>query len=146
MKPSAVLEMYMKLYDQQVISPPFVADADSSIKAKLKRSNADCMANNNTTEQPTIVNSKGNVVKRPDHGGIPVHMPEPTFVADPNHRRKTLANCLCALALLSKRDPMFDHKKKNPPKRKNKYDWNLTMTKMDVRRLAKSFTFMARTL
>ena len=139
MEPKAVLEMYEWLYNQHVIVKRFVADDDSSIKAKLKWSNADHKLNHNTTTAPKIINSKGNLVIRPDHGRVPRHMPEPGFVADPNHRRKTLASVLYALATMGKTPP-------EEQKSKVKKPWNMTMTKMDCRRLSKNFAFMARTL
>lgn len=166
MEPLAVLEMYQWLYrEEHVIVDWLVCDDDSSIKAKLKWSNEGYMKNTNTTEIPKIVNSNGNVVDRPNHGGIPEDMPEPSFRADPNHRRKTLANELYALASLNKTTPE-EHarklEKKEAKKKKQRqlnenqdthkkkpakeYEWNLTMTKMDVRRISKNFAFMARTL
>lgn len=168
MEPKAVLQMYVWLFEQCVIVERFVADDDSSIKAKMKWSNADHKLNHNTTSAPRIVNSKGNVVTRPDYGALPRHMPEPGFVADPNHRRKTLASALYALAALGKTSPdeqQKQHEKRleaqkkaaenNNKKPTKKVDtnktwtprpWNCTMTKMDCRRLSKNFAFMARTL
>ena len=177
MEPIAVLKMYEDLYNQQVIVARFVADDDSSMKAKLKWSNEDHMLNTNTTTVPKIINSKGNLVSRPNHGGVPRHMPEPLFVADPNHRRKTLASALYALAALGKTSPkeqreQYDKRikrlemeaeaeaagKTSSNKRKKKKSnttkpkpfvakpWNMTMSKMDCRRLSKNFAFMARTL
>ena len=137
MEPEAMLEMYKNLYEKhQTIVGAIVTDDDSSIKAKLKWSNEDHKKNNNVTEVPKITNRAGNVVPRPDKGSIPAHMPEPQFLADPNHRRKTLANELYALEKLGKQPDKKDPKKK----------WNLTMTKMDVLRLSKNFAFMSKTL
>ena len=144
MEPVAVLNMHKRLCDEhQVIVHRFVCDDDSSIKAKLKWSNADHVTNANTTSAPKIINSKGNLVPRPDHGRVPRHMPEPNFVADPNHRRKTLVGELFALEGLPKTSPE-EQLKKNPKRQPKK--WNLTMSKMDCRRLSKNFAFMARTL
>ena len=50
MEPKAVLDMYACLYSQHVVVGRFIADDDSSIKAKLKWSNADYMVNNTTTD------------------------------------------------------------------------------------------------
>ena len=105
MEPKAVLELYEMLYAQQVVVAVIVCDDDSSIKAKLKWSNADHMTNHGTNNYPTIVNSKGNVVRRPDHGKLQAHMPEPVYVADPNHRRKTLAGELYGLKAKNKTSP-----------------------------------------
>ena len=164
MEPVAVLRMYKWLYSQRVIVKRFVADDDSSMKAKLKWSNEDYKLNTNTTVAPKIINSKGNLAPRPNHGGVPRYMPEPSFVADPNHRRKTLSNGLYGLADLGKTSPEEQREKydamvkkklkeakekgKNPPTMKpfKLKPWNLTMTKMDCRRISKNFAFMARTL
>lgn len=98
-EPLAVLAMVKEMFGtHQVIISTLVTDDDSSIKAKLKWSDEDHVINNNTTEVPTIINGNGNVVDRPNHGGLPGNMPQPTFVADPNHRKKTLKGVLCKLA------------------------------------------------
>jgi len=63
-------------------------------------------------------------------------MPEPGLLADPNHRRKALANELCALEKLGTR----------PDKKDPNEKWNVTMTKMDVLRVSKNFAVMGNTL
>jgi len=92
-------------------------------------------------------------------------MPEPSFKADPNHRRTLLTNELYDLALKNKTSPeeraerikkkqtklIEEAKKKGkePPSFKpdiKSHEWNLTMGKMDVRRLSKNFAFMIPTL
>ena len=158
MEPIAVLDMYKELYDKRVIVRRFVADDDSSIKAKLKWSNPNYKLNTGTTNAPKIINGNGNLVPRPNHGEVPRHMPEPSFVADPNHRRKTLAGVLYKFRDRGKLSPEeqrsnYDRLCKNrkkqgkepPPPFKEK-KWNLTLTGMDVRRLSKNFAFMARKL
>ena len=95
-EPLATLEMVVKLFDDKKVVPAcLIIDDDSSIKAKLKWSNADWKIKNNTAAAPKIVNSNDNLVSRPDHGRLPTHTPEPNFVADPNHRKKTLEGDLC---------------------------------------------------
>ena len=75
MEPMAILEMVVSLYDQQkVLVKTIVTDDDSSIKAKLKWSNADWKVNNNTTEAPKIINRNGKEVTRPNHGELPAHV------------------------------------------------------------------------
>ena len=164
MEPIAVLRMYIWLYQQRVIVQRFVADDDSSMKAKLKWSNDDYKVNTGATSAPKIVNKNGNLTARPNHGRVPRHMPEPLFVADPNHRRKTLSNFLWKLALTLKTSPQqqrinYDNmveRKQQEAKEKGKDPpvikpfkvkaWNYTMTKMDARRISKNFAFMARSL
>ena len=165
MEPIAVLAMYKCIYNQEVTLEWMACDDNSSIKAKLKWSNEDHMKNNNATEIPKVVNSNVNLVDRPNYGGIPGHVPELTFKADPNHGRKILTNELCDLALKNKTTPeerekkiqkkqqrlIEEAKQKGKPAPnfkddKKDYEWNLTMTKMDVRQLSKNFGYMIRTL
>jgi len=128
MEPMAVLDMYISLYDQKsVVVGRIVTDDDSTIKAKLKYSNDTWMEKNNTTIKPKIINSNGKQVVRPDHGEIPARMPEPSFDADPNHRKKLVGKVLWGLA-------------------KKKVDEKKTMTKCDAMRLQRCYLFMARQL
>jgi len=128
MEPMAALDMYTSLYDRQsVVVARIITDDDSTIKAKLKYTNNTWMEKNNTTIKPKIINSNGNEVIRPDHGEIPGHMPEPSFDADPNHRKKLVGKVLWGLA------------KKNVGEKK-------TMTKCDAMRLQRYYSFMARQL
>ena len=71
--------------------------------------------------------NKGKLHDRPDNGKLPVDIDEPECVADPNHRRKVLTGELYALA--------------NSKKAERK-----TMTKMDVKRLGRNFSYFIRTL
>jgi len=80
-----------------VITEHIITDDDSSIKAKMKWNNADTMINNNLDEPPFVYNEKGDKVVRPDKGELPGDMPQPTFLVDPNHRKKSLANVLYSL-------------------------------------------------
>jgi len=128
MGPIAMLNMCKGLVDNSHVIPKhIVTDDDCSIKAKLRWSNADYMINNNTTEKPKIINKNGNKVERPDKGGVPAHMPEPLFLADPNHRKKTLKGALCGMV------------KKTVEKR-------CALTRCDCVRLATNFACMARSL
>jgi hypothetical protein len=66
------------------------ADNDASARSLLRWSNANHMANNTTNQVPLVPISKGpnkeKLQQRPDKESLPGHIPEPTFVADPNHR------------------------------------------------------------
>ena len=132
MEPKACLDMVINLYDNfHCIVSRICADDDSSTRSMLKWSNADYMRNNKTDVQPmqaiTKGPNKGKLQVRPDKGKLPSHVPEPVFVADPNHRRKVLTGEL--LQLLS-----------------NKVADKFTLTKMDVTRIGKNFSYMIRQL
>jgi hypothetical protein len=105
---------------------------DASTRALLRWSNADFMKNNNTTEPPKVFVTRGpnkgvKMQPRPDKGKLPGDIPEPTFVADPNHRRKVLNGELVVLA-------------------NSKVKEKATMTRMDSTRIAKNFGYFIRTL
>jgi hypothetical protein len=89
------------------------------------------LINNNTEELPLVPirvgKNKGKLQPRPDKGKLPGNVPEPLFVADPNHRRKGLTGELIKLD-------------------KSKVEVKLTMTRMDSTRIGKNFAYMARTL
>jgi len=128
MEALAVLAMYIRIYEiHHVVIDTFITDDDSTIKAKLKWSNADHMIKHNMTTQPRIINSNGNEVVRPDYGEVPAHMPEPGFLADPGHRKKTLKGDLYRL------------EKKVAAVKK-------TMTKCDCVRVSTNYGYMSRTL
>jgi hypothetical protein len=115
----------------KVVIKRLCCDDDSSIRADCQWSNADYLKNNSTTILPKIPISKGpnkgKLQDRPDKGKLPANIPEPIFVADPNHRRKVLTGELIKLDTAKK-------------------DIKLTMTRMDTTRIGKNFGYMARTL
>jgi len=128
MEPVALLNVFVELHNNHhVICSCIVTDDDSSIKSKLKWSNKDWKINNKSETPPYVYDNKGKRSVRPDHGCLPGNMPEPTFLADPNHRKKAWSNCLCAL------------------EKKNK-DASMTMTKMDVIRLGRNMACMFASL
>ena len=126
MEPLAVLDMVIEAYDNFVVIDTLITDDDSSMKAKLKWSNDDYMLNTNTTERPKIVNKNGNLY-RPNHGALTRHIPEPKFMADPNHRKKTLNG------------ELYRHFKKRKAERSG-------LTKVDILRIVTNFAYMVRTL
>ena len=104
-----------------------IADDDSSIKAKMKWSNEDFMVRNQTVQAPTIINRNGNVSRRPNHGELPIDMEEPTFLADPNHRKKVLKGLLY---------------KQLKVQMKQRHG----LTRVDILRITTNFAYMARSL
>jgi hypothetical protein len=132
MEPQACLEMVVDLYDNfSVVVERIVLDDDSSTRTKLKWSNEDWKKNNNMTEEPMVPKTKGknkgDLQRRKDYGRLPGHIPEPTWLADPNHRRNVLTGELIGLT------------KETVGKR-------ATMTKMDMTRIGKNFSYMIRQL
>jgi hypothetical protein len=132
MEPQACLEMSISIFDDwRCVVESICIDDDASTRSIMRWSNADYMKNNNTTKVPMIAKSKGKnqgeLQKRPDFGKLPGHIPEPVFVADPNHRVKVLTG------------EMYNLEKQIVSKR-------FTMTKMDSSRIGKNFGYMVRTL
>ena len=128
MEALAIKDMVVELYDtKRVITKDLITDDDSSIKAKVKWSNEDYMLNNNTNDRPKIINRNGNEVLRPNHGALPRHIPEPGFLADPNHRKKTL------------KGQLYRHYKKRKADRDG-------LTKVDIMRVSTNFAYCVRTL
>jgi hypothetical protein len=132
MEPQACLHMVIELYEKyNCIVERICADDDASTRSMLQWNNADYMMNNNTTVRPLAAKvrgpNKGKLQARKDKGRLPAHVPEPFFVADPNHRRKVLTGELLALA-------------------KSTVSVKCTMTKMDATRIGKNFSYMIRQL
>jgi hypothetical protein len=132
MESAAILEIIVQSFEEfQVVVELLCCDDDSSIRADCQWSNKDYMANNNTDVLPMVKKkvgkNKGEFHPRPDKGKLPAHVPEPRFVADPNHRRKGLTGDLIKLDM-------------------SKVNEKFTMTRMDSTRLGKNFGYMVRTL
>jgi hypothetical protein len=132
MESAGIVELLVSCFDKyQAVVAMLCCDDDSSIRADCQWSNADYLKNNNTDILPMVPKkvgvNKGKLHPRPDKGKLPGHVPEPKFVADPNHRRKTLTGELIKLDTASIK---VKH----------------TMTRMDSMRLGKNFGYMARAL
>ena len=104
---------------------------DSSVRADCQWSNKDYLKNNNTTELPQVVitrgKNKGKLQDCPNKGKLPAGILELRFIADPNHKQKQFTADLIALDTLSVKVKQM-------------------MTKMDTTRLGKNFGYMARSL
>jgi hypothetical protein len=103
MESQSCLELAIDLFDKkQCCLSVICIDDDASTKAMLKWTNLDYTKNKNTNVPPSAPITKGpnqgKLQVRPDKGRLPPHIPEPTFVADPNHRKKVLTGELIALA------------------------------------------------
>jgi hypothetical protein len=132
MESAAILEIPVDCFDKyQVVVEMLCCDDDSSIRADRQWSNQDYMVNNNNTELPMIPKkvgkNKGLLHPRPNKGKLPGHVPEPKFVADPNHRRKGLTGELIKMDT-------------------SNVQARMTMTRMDSTRIGKNFGYMARIL
>ena len=132
MEPDSCLELIVSLHDEfECIVGLLCCDDDSSVRAHCRWSNEAFLANNPGVPLPMVKKkvgkNNGELQERPDKGKLPHQIPEPFFVADPNHRRKQLTGELIALA-------------------KAKVQEKLTMTRMDATRIGKNFGYMARSL
>jgi hypothetical protein len=136
MEPRAALDIIIDMFHRRHVTVDRICiDDDASTPALLKWSNADYCINNNTDKPPqvrrTVKKKNGDIVHvfedRPDSGRIPMYMPEPKWVADPNHRKKLFTKDL----------------------RKFKMDTSkerFGMSDMDVMRLGKNYGYMIRGL
>jgi len=132
MEPDSCLELIVSLFDKcKCILNLLCCDDDSSVRADCRWSNPAFLSNNPGVPLPMVKKkvgkNKGELQERPNKGKLPGHMPEPAFVADPNHRRKQLTGELIALAKANVASKM-------------------TMTRMDATRTGKNFGCMARSL
>jgi hypothetical protein len=132
MESAACLELVVETFRKKnCVVRWLCCDDDSSIRADCQWSNADYLINNNTDVLPMVAKkmgiNKGKLQVRPDKGKLPADVPEPLFVADPNHRRKGITGELIKLDMA-------------------KVDIKNTMTRMDSTRIGKNFGYMARTL
>jgi hypothetical protein len=132
MEPQACLDLVVELYDRFHCGLALLCcDDDSSVRSLCKWSNADYLINNNTDVLPRVPitkgANKGKLQQRIDKGKLPANVPEPKFVADPNHRRKLLTGELYNLA-------------------KQRMELKATMTRMDAARIGKNFGYMSRSL
>jgi hypothetical protein len=136
MEPKAALDIIIDLFHRRhVFIDRICIDDDASTPALLKWSNADYCKNNNTAKPPQVhrrIKKKNGAVvfvseDRPDTGKLPGEIVEPTWVADPNHRKKLFTKDLRAF----KGDTSKDR---------------FGMSDMDVTRLGKSYGYMIRDL
>jgi hypothetical protein len=132
MEAQACLDLTTELFNNMnVIVKGIVIDDDSSTKAQVRWSNKDWMLNNNTQRAPRILITKGEHAgkykPRPNSGKLPRHIPEPSWLHDPNHRKRVLTGDLYKL-------------------HKSGVANNMTMTKMDICRIGKNYGYMMRSL
>jgi hypothetical protein len=126
------VELLVEAFEKRkVVISRLCCDDDSSIRANCQCSNTNYLKNYGVDTLPKVPISKGinkgKLQDRPDKGKLPAHVPEPKFVADPNHRRKILSGELIQLDT-------------------SKVSEKFTMTRMDTTRLSKNFGYMVRTL
>jgi hypothetical protein len=132
MEPVACLEMVVFVHEKKHCDVVYICcDNNASTRSLLKWRNADYMNNTNTTEPPKVPISrgpnKGKLQVRPDKGRLPPTVPEPVFIADPNHRKKVLTGELITLL-------------------QAKVAERATLTRMDTTRIGKNFGYMIRSL
>jgi hypothetical protein len=132
MEAVSALDMVVDMYNRLHVSVATICiDDDASTRSMLKWTNADYMKNHNTNNPPqvpkTVGKNKGELHDRPDNGKLPADIPEPAFVADPNHRKKVLTKDLRTL---------------NQKLSADKFG----MSNMDVGRIGKNYGYMIRSL
>jgi rubrerythrin len=128
MESDALVEMIHDLFDRwRCTVDRIVTDDDSTMKAHAKWNDSDYIAYYNKPVPRLPVGNSGRTKKRPNYGQLRGDVPEPGFLADPAHRKKTLRNRLYALL---KR------------KKANQHGW----CEMDILRLTTNFIYMIHQL
>ena len=97
MEPNALIRMFHALYDEKkCLVVCVVTDDDSAMKSNLRWNNADY--EKHYGHKPMVVSSKtGKSKVRNDTGRLRYPIPQPIFIADPSHRKKTLKSKLYGL-------------------------------------------------
>ena len=103
MEPIACADMLCMLHDSYCCNVDLICmDNDSSTRQAVHWNNANYLKNNQTDKLPqvpiTVGKNKGKLQDRPDKGQRPGHIPEPTCISDPNHRRKQLTGELLEMS------------------------------------------------
>jgi hypothetical protein len=132
MESAALLSMYHYLFDKyKVVLEAVVIDDDQQMRSKCRWSNADYEKHHG--KPPLVVATKGKhkgeLVTRSDKGVLRYPIPEPEFLADPAHRKKTFQNRLYA--------------KKGNSRAKAKDN---KIHEIDCIRLTRNFAYMSRQL
>ena len=99
---AACLQLVVETFDKyHVILRRLCCNNDSSIRADCQWSNADYLKNNNTDvlcQIPKRVGKfKSKLQPQPAKGKLLAHVPDPIFVANPNHQHKILTGVLIKL-------------------------------------------------
>jgi hypothetical protein len=107
MEPLSCLRMLEDVYNtQHACISLVVTDDDSSTEANCKHSWQACIdSDDHPMEESDWPRSGTNNTKKKDYGKLPIHIPEPKFVADPGHRIKIITKALFKM--------MKHHGKKN---------------------------------
>lgn len=132
MESAALLTMYHYLFDKyKIVLRHIVTDDDSSMKARVRWSNEDYTLHHNGAK-PYVQYEKGKKVGqwhiRSNTGLLRYPIPEPKFLADPAHRKKTFRNKLYA-------------KKGQSEKTKDNI-----LHEVDIIRVVRNFAYMTRQL
>ena len=99
MEAEGALQLCIKAHNRSYNIGVIVSDDDSTMRAVLRHSHTDKTNKDANYKWPR--NSKTNI-KVKDTGRLPLHIPEPTFYADPSHRTKIVAKKFFALKTMGK--------------------------------------------
>ena len=123
MESMAAHELYTSLYtEEQVHAQWIIADDDSSMRSQLQWKIQDKLDNKLITEWPKYVSVNGKNTRVKCKGKLDINIPEPTFLADPNHRKRVLV------------DHMYKQKKEGKKK--------TSITDCDILREGQNFAYM----
>ena len=107
MEVDAIYDLIVNLWDKKRVGICcIVSDDDTTMRAHLKHSWSEKIKEKKMSKDEWPRTAKGR--KKDDNGRLPLRIPEPTFLADPSHRKKSFGKHLFALATLPKRKSLVD--------------------------------------
>ena len=99
MEVDAIYDLIVNLWDNKRVGICcIVSDDDTTMRAYLKHSWREKIMTKKMSKDKWPRMSKGR--KKEDNGRLPLRIPEPEFLADPSHRKKSFGRHVYALATL----------------------------------------------
>ena len=107
MEVQAILELTIQMWQEKnCCIGTIVSDDDTTMSLQLQHSYKEKVATGKMTNEQWPKTNNGN--KKADNGRLPLHIPPPTFLADPNHRNKGVGKQLYAMANAARKISTID--------------------------------------
>eukprot|EP00978_Attheya_sp_CCMP212_P010989 scaffold26814_cov35-Attheya_sp.AAC.2 len=123
MESMACITLYTRMFKEtKVHAKTIVSDDDSSMRSQVKWKIQDKIQARMIPEWPTYTDANGKKKKVACKGKLPLDIPEPSFIAYPNHRKRVFTDHLYKLKKGGKR--------------------HTSITECDILRLRQNFAYM----